>query len=72
MNLTDSEVLKFLKGGPVLIEDICAIYSVTLGEIVDVGYDKFQKYLGILTSSKPIDIKGDNELSSLLSGISDF
>jgi hypothetical protein len=66
MNLTDNEVLKFLKGGPVFIEDICAVYSVTLGEIVDIGYDKFQQYLGILTSSKPIDVKGDNELSKLL------
>jgi len=41
MNLTDNEVLKFQKGGPVFIEDICAVYSVTLGEIVDIGYDKF-------------------------------
>ena len=72
MNLTDNEVLKFLKGGPVLIEDICAVYSVTLGEIIDIGYDKFQQYLGILTSSKPIDVKGDNELSKLLQEISDF
>ena len=72
MNLTDNEVLKFQKGGPVFIEDICAVYSVTLGEIVDIGYDNFQKYLGILTSQKPLDIKGDNELGELLKQISDF
>ena len=72
MNLTDNEVLKFQKGGPVFLEDICAIYSVTLGEIVDVGYDKFQQYLGILTSTKPTDTKGDNELKQLLESISDF
>ena len=72
MNLTDNEVLKFLKGGPVFIEDICAVYSVTLGEIVDVGYDKFQQYLGILTSTKPTDTKGDKELVELLENISDF
>ena len=72
MNLTDNEVLKFLKGGPVFIEDICAVYSVTLGEIVDVGYDKFQQYLGILTATKPTDIKGDNELNELMNTLSDF
>ena len=72
MNLTDNEVLKFQRGGPVFLEDICAIYSVTLGEIVDVGYDKFQQYLGILTSTKPTDVKDDNELKQLLESISDF
>ena len=54
MNLTDNEVLKFLRGAPVLLDDICAIYPVTLGEIVDIGYDKFQQYLSILISTKPI------------------
>lgn len=72
MNLTDNEILKFQKGGPVFIEDICAVYSVTLGEIVDIGYDKFQQYLSILTADKPTDIKGDNELKQLLEAISDF
>ena len=72
MNLTDNEVLKFLKGGPVFIEDICAVYSVTLGEIVDIGYDKFQQYLSILTATKPTDIKGEQELTELLSNISDY
>ena len=41
MNLTDNEVLKFQKGSPVFIDDICAVYSDTLGEIVDIGYDNF-------------------------------
>ena len=72
MNLTDNEVLKFLKGGPVFIEDICAVYSVTLGEIVDVGYDKFQQYLSILTATKPTDVKGEQELTELLNNISDY
>ena len=72
MNLTDNEILKFQKGGPVFIEDICAVYSVTLGEIVDIGYDKFQQYLSILTADKPTDIKGDKELKQLLEAISDF
>jgi hypothetical protein len=31
MNLTDTEVLKFLKGSPVLLEDVCAVYPATLG-----------------------------------------
>ena len=72
MNLTDNEVLKFMKGGPVFIEDICAVYSVTLGEIVDIGYDKFQQYLSVLTADKPTDTKGDHELDQLLSSVSDF
>ena len=72
MNLTDNEVLKFQRGGPVFIEDICAVYSVTLGEIVDIGYEKFQQYLGVLTSTKPIDTGKDNEMSKLLEEISDF
>lgn len=73
MNLTDNEILKFQKGSPILLDDICAIYSPTLGEIVDEGYDNFQKYLGILTMTKPImDHKGDNELVQLMNELTDF
>ena len=72
MNLTDNEVLKFQRGSPVLLEDICAIYPATLGEIVDIGYDNFQQYLGVLTATKPLEIKGDKELSQLLEQITDF
>lgn len=73
MNLTDNEILKFQRGSPVLLEDICAIYSVTLGEIVDEGYDNFQKYLSILTMSKPLPSSTkDAEYKKLLEQISDF
>ena len=72
MNLTDNETLKFLRGGPVFIEDICAVYSVTLGEIVDIGYDTFQQYLSVLTATKPNQVKGDDELNELLESLSDF
>lgn len=72
MNLTDNETLKFLRGSPVLLEDICAVYPAKLGEIIDIGYDKFQQYLSILTSTKPTDVKGDNELREMLNNISDF
>jgi len=41
MNLTDDEVLKCLKGSPIFIDDICAVYPATIGEIVDIGYTKF-------------------------------
>jgi len=41
MNLTDDEILKFLKGSPVFIDDICAIFPPTVGAIVDEGYDNF-------------------------------
>ena len=73
MNLTDSDTLKFLKGTPVLFEDICAVYPVTLGEIVDEGYDRFEQYLGILTMTKPTTIHdSDQELTQLMSKLTDF
>ena len=49
MNLTDGVILKFQKGGSILFEDICAIKSHTLGEIVDLGYDTFKFYLRWVT-----------------------
>ena len=73
MNLTDTEVLKFLKGSPVFIDDICAVYPATLGEIIDLGYDKFQQYLSVATSTKPIaNKKQDKELADLISQLTDF
>ena len=72
MNLTDTETLKFLKGSPVFLDDICAVYPAKMGEIIDIGYDNFQQYLSILTATKPIDTKGDSELNDILNGISDF
>ena len=73
MNLTDTETLKFLKGSPVLLDDICAVYSVKLGEIVDLGYDKFEQYLGVLTLTKPLTFPGaDKEAESILQEMTDF
>ena len=72
MNLTDSDVLKFQKGSPVFIDDICAVYPATLGEIVDLGYDKFQQYLSIATATKPVTSKADRELNELMSQLTDF
>lgn len=73
MNLTDDEVLKFQKGSPVFIDDICAVYTATIGEIVDLGYSKFQQYLGIITATKPeLKKNQDDELSAMLSKLSDF
>lgn len=72
MNLTDNEILKFQKGSPVLLEDICAIYSPKLGEIIDIGYDKFQQYSSIITATKPIEVEKDSEMASILNEISDF
>ena len=73
MNLTDNETLKFQKGTPVLFEDICAVFPVTLGQIVDEGYDNFQKYLGILTSNKPTTRHdADDEFSKLMETLTDF
>lgn len=73
MNLTDNEVLKFLKGSPVFIEDICAVFPATLGQIVDEGYDEFQKYLSVLTAVKPTtQHDADKELADLMEKLTDF
>ena len=73
MNLTDTEVLKFLKGdSPVFIDDICAVYSPFLKEIIDLGYDKFQEYLATLTATKPTEKNKDKELDELIEQLSDF
>lgn len=73
MNLTDNETLKFLKGSPVFLEDICAIYPATIGEIVDEGYDNFQRYLSIMLAEKPIVKSSDDpELKELLNNLTDF
>ena len=72
MNLTDNEVLKFLRGSPVFISDICAVYPATLGEIVDLGYDKFQQYLSVLTATKPMEKQKDKELNELMEQLTDF
>ena len=73
MNLTDDEVLKFLHGTPVFIEDICAVYPATLGQIVDEGYSNFEKYLSILIATKPDNLSNqDKEVKDLISSLSDF
>lgn len=73
MNLTDSDILKFLRGTPIFIDDICAIFPATLGEIVDIGYDKFQHYLSVITAEKPVSPPGeDGELKQLLDSLTDF
>ena len=72
MNLTDNEVLKFQRGTPVFIDDICAVYPAKLGEIIDVGYEEFQKYLGIIIAEKPTATGKNEEMAKLLEGITDF
>lgn len=73
MNLTDNEILKFQRGSPILLDDICAIYSATIGEIVDLGYSTFQTYLGSITAVKPAPSNGeDKELQALLMELTDF
>lgn len=73
MNLTDSDIIKFQRGSPIFLDDICAIYPVTMGEIADFGYDKFQLCLGVLTSEKPIlDSKTNLEFKKLVDSLTDF
>ncbi len=73
MNLTDDETLKFLRGTPILLDDICAIYPSKMGEIVDIGYSKFQQYLELLTLTTPLTQHlQDKELNEMLSKMSSF
>ena len=73
MNLTDDEILKFLKGSPIFVEDICAVFPPTIGQIVDVGYENFQKYVSVLTATKPTtEYDKDKELKELMNKLSDF
>jgi len=73
MNLTDDEVLKFQRGSPVFLDDICAIYPAFMGEIIDLGYSVFQKYLSILIAEKPVIKKADDkEFQQLMSELTDF
>ena len=71
MNLTDSDILKFMAGEPILFEDICAVYSATLREIIEVGYNNFQQYLNIILFEKPSLINDTEELA-ILNQLSDF
>lgn len=73
MNLTDSDIVKFQRGTPIIFEDICAVYPVKMGEIADFGYEKFQACLSILTSDKPsFNKETDKELINLLKELTDF
>ena len=73
MNLTDDDILKFQKGTPIFLEDICTIYPATIGQIVDEGYSNFEKYLSVIITEKPsITDKNDPELKQLLDNLTDF
>ena len=74
MNLTDSDILKFQAGVPILLDDICAVYPATLREIVEIGYDNFERYLGVIISAeKPVLGPKDNpELKKLIAELTDF
>lgn len=73
MNLTDDDILKFQRGSPIFLDDICAIYPAKIGEIVDEGYSNFQKYLSVLIAEKPVINKSDDsELKDLMEQLTDF
>ena len=76
MNSTDTNVLKFQCGCPVFVgKDVCALFSPTLREIAEVGYDTFLKYIAVLTNGKPDakDAEGNGkEAMKLLAKLTDF
>lgn len=43
--------LKLLKGSPIYIDDI-AVYPLTIGEIADLGLDKYNLYLNLINIDK--------------------
>ena len=73
MTLTDDFTLKCLKGSPVFLKDICAVFPRTVGDIVDIGYSTFLKYINLFSMEKP-EPKAleDSELAKALSELDDF
>ena len=73
MTLTDDFTLKCMKGSPVFLDDICAIDPRKLGDIVDIGYSTFLRYINLFNMEKPSsqEVK-DNELGTLLNKLDDF
>lgn len=71
MSSIDEIVMKCQCGAPVFLDDICAIFPVTLREIAELGYDSFLEYLQILTMEKPV-IESKDELAQLLETLSTF
>jgi hypothetical protein len=70
MSSTDSKVLKFLSGIPVIYEDICIVKSPFLKDIASEGLDRFYQYLSFMTIKKPS--MENEEIKQLLSPLSDF
>ena len=72
MNLTDEAILKIQKGSPLLFEDICAVRSPKLGEIVDVGYSRFNGYIQVLMTEKPYMEDKDSDAAKVINELSTF
>lgn len=74
MNSTnDSLTLKCLRGSPIFVDDVCAVYPPKLGEIADLGYEKFLTYLNAITMERPeVNKKENPELAEALENLSDF
>ena len=71
MSSTDSKVLRYLHGLPVIFDDICAIHSPRLHDIAVEGLDNFYQYVSATQIVKPAKIE-DPEIKQLLSPLSDF
>ena len=71
MNLTDDFTLKCLFGCPILFEDICAIFPVTLKEIASIGYSKFLQNLNLILIEKPSDLS-NSEIGDIIENLTTF
>lgn len=70
MSSTDSKVLKFLSGVPVIYDDICIVKSPFLKDIASEGLERFYQYLSFMTIKKPS--MENEEIKQLLSPLTDF
>ena len=51
-SIEEIDELQLLYGKPLVFEDVCLIYSPTLGEIAQIGTQKFYNYISLLTMER--------------------
>lgn len=66
MSSTNIDTLQLFYGKPLLFQDVCLIYSPTLGEIAQIGAQTFYNYISLLTISKKELEKENSEISEIM------
>lgn len=57
--------LSLFYGKPLLVNDICVVYSPTLGDIAQIGVQSFYNYIGLLTMDKKELFESNNEATEI-------